>query len=253
VDILLAEQIPILALCRVLAVATAFPILAGPGAPRMVRLGVSFALALILIPDPLGGAHVSLPPAATLLLLPFEILIGFAIGYAFSLVFHVLAIAGDFIGQEMGLNTASQIDPVTGRPAPVLARLFEALGLVLFVETGGFALMLLCIRSSFDLLPPGSLIDPGALTTNLSALTVDTIQSGVVVALPIALLLLLLTTFTTILARVLPKLHVFDFAYALRLMVALLLVSMLVPRLVPAVSHFGVTVAASLEQSFVAR
>jgi flagellar biosynthesis protein FliR len=108
------------------------------------------------------------------------------------------------------------------------------------------------VRASLELLPPGALLDPLALAGGLSRLTLDTVETGVVLALPVALLLLLVTAFTTVLARVLPKLHVFDFAYALRMMIGLLLVSMLVPRLVPAVGRFGEQVAARLGDALVA-
>lgn len=230
------KQLPILPVARVLAVATAFPLLAGPGAPRTVRLATALALGLILVPMPIALPAAPSPgPLTTLMLLPFEVAIGLAIGFGFSLVFHLLGVAGDFLGQEMGLNASSQIDPVTGRSVPLLARLFEALGLILFVEVGGLELLLRTVRTSFLLVPPGAMVDPGPLAGSLAGDALEVVARGVALALPGAILLLVLTSFTTIAARVLPKLHIFDFAFAVRMFVAILLVSLLLPRLVPAV------------------
>lgn len=232
------SSLPILPLFRVLAVATAFPILAGPGAPRNVRLAVSLALSCVLIPFPFHRAQLALDPITTLVAVPLEVLIGLSIGYAFSLLFHALAVAGDFVGQEMGLNAATQIDPISGRPVPLLARLFEMIGLVMFVEFGGLGLMLETVRTSFELLPSGSLTDPGRIAGALASTSLDTISVGIAIALPAGLLLMLLTLFTTIAARVLPKLHIFDFAYAIRMLVAIFLVALLLPRLLPASIRF---------------
>lgn len=234
----LLAAVPVLPLARVLSVATAFPLLAGPGAPRQVRIGTALALACVLVPLPFLVPQPALTPARLLLLLPFEVFLGLAVGFAFSLLFHTLAVAGDFLGQEMGLNAASQIDPVTGQPVPLLARLFELIGLVLFVELGGLRLMLHTIRHSFLLVPPGALAEPGALGERLAQLCAGSVSAGIAVALPAALLLLLLTLFTTITARVLPKLHIFDFAYAIRMLAAIFLVALLLPRLVPAMIQF---------------
>ena len=234
----LFESIPILSSMRVLAVATSFPVLAGPGTPATVRLWVSAVLAMLVVPMPFSSAAPPLSPMESLLALPMELLIGLSIGFAFSLVFHMLAVAGDFAGQEMGLNAASQIDPVTGRPVPLLARLFEVLGLVLFVEIGGFGLLLRTIELSFDAVPVGSYLVPTRFTGTLAEACTSAITAGVTIAVPAGIVLLLLTAFTTITARTLPKLHIFDFAFATRMMAAIFLVSLLLPRLLPAIEDF---------------
>ena len=249
----LLDQLPILAVVRVLAVVTSFPILAGPGSPRLVRIMVGIALALVLVPEPYLQPHPGLTGTGLLLSLPFEMMVGLAIGFAFSLLFHSLAVAGDFLGQEMGLNAASQIDPISGRPVPLLARLFEVIGLVFFVELGGMRLLLKSVRASFDLVPVGILADPGQLGRSLTRLSTETVVTGIAIALPAGLLLMLLTLFTTISARVLPKLHIFDFAYAIRMLVAIFLVGLLLPRLVPASVQFTQQIVAVLGQSLVSR
>lgn len=249
----LLDHAPILPLARVLATATAFPLMAGPSAPAHVRLAVAAALALVLVPDAVTHHVAAQGAAATFLATPFEVLLGFAIGYAFSLVFQVLAVAGEFAGQEMGLNTASQIDPATGLNVPLLARLFEAIGLLLFVEFGGYALMLRAVRGSFDLVPAGALLDLHRLGSSLADASALAIKAGVDLALPAGAVLLVLTVFTTICARVLPKLHIFDFAFALRVMLALVLVWMLLPRAIPILRDFADGIGTRLGSSLRAR
>ncbi|MFH0946376.1 MAG: flagellar biosynthetic protein FliR [Planctomycetota bacterium] len=243
---LILSQLPILPVVRVLAVATSFPILAGPGAPRLIRIAVGFVLAVMLIPRPLLQNPGDLSGVSMLLALPFEIMVGFAIGYAFALLFHALAIAGDFLGQEMGLNAASQIDPVSGRPVPLLARLFEVIGLVFFMEMGGMRLLLETVKTSFVAVPVGILARPGQIGRTLTELSTETVVTGIAIALPAGLLLMLLTMFTTIAARVLPKLHIFDFAYAVRMMMAIFLVGLLLPRLIPATTQFMTMIVQAL-------
>lgn len=234
----LLEGIPLLALARLSAVAAGFPMLAGPGAPRHVRLAVALTLAFVLVPAG-SAAGPTADPRVVAVFLPFEVLTGLAIGWAFALGFHVLAMAGDFLGQEMGLNTQTQIDPATGRPVPLLARLLEALGLVLFVETGGLEFLLRAVRGSFEVLPPGATVPPTLLAGVMAGDTVATIGAAVALALPAAAVLLVLTTFTTIAARVLPRLHVFDFAFAVRMLTAIFLISLILPRFAPVLAQWS--------------
>jgi flagellar biosynthetic protein FliR len=220
--------------------------MAGPAAPTHARLGIAAGLAFILVPARLDAAQVNLSPTQALLATPFEFLIGAAIGYAFSLVFHLLTIAGDFAGQEMGLNSANQIDPATGQPVPLLSRLFEALGFVMFAEGGGLAALARTVRGSFDLLPSGSVIRPDRFGANIAGASTLAIETGISLALPAALALFMVTVFTTIAARALPRLHIFDFALAVRLMIAIGVIALLLPRLLPAVSGFSESIAAAL-------
>jgi flagellar biosynthetic protein FliR len=241
----LLAGLPLLPLVRVLAVATAFPLLAGPGAPMHARLAVAAGLSFAVVPSA-AIESAQLPLEATLLALPVEFMIGAAIGYAFSLVFHLLAIAGDFAGQEMGLNAASQIDPESGANVPLLARLFEAIGIVIFAETGGLEALCRTLRDSFDALPSGALLTPDLLASNLVAASLLAIRGGIALALPVGLSLFFITICTTIAARTLPRLHIFDFALAVRILIAIGLVTVLLPRLIPAIPAFSGTAAESV-------
>jgi flagellar biosynthesis protein FliR len=247
----LLDLVPVLPALRVLAVATAFPLLAGPGTPRMVRLGVGLSLAVLVLHSLKPGPALSVQ--ALLLVVPFELLLGLALGYVFSLPFDMLAVAGDLLGQEMGLNTATQFDPVTGRAVPLLARLFEIIGLVVFVEAGGMQLLLRTLEASFHVIPPGSIADPPRLFAALVESSTHAIAKGVELALPVAAVLMVITVATTFIARSVPKLHVMDFAYAARLMLALLLVALLLPRLVPAFSRFSDDMASRFLSALVGR
>lgn len=229
--------VPLLPLLRILAVAVAFPHLAGPGAPKMVRLGTSLVLALLLLPKAPVAPGAS--TAELLFAVPLEILVGLSIGYGASLVFHMLAMAGDFLGQEMGLNASSQLDPVTGHPQPLLARLFESLGMVVFLECGGLALLLRLVKASFALLPTASLLDCGRLLRGMTPAADSAVGAGIGLVLPAAAFLLLLTVFTTVAARALPRLHIFDFAHAVRMLAALFCVALLLGSLPDGIATFA--------------
>ncbi len=249
----LIDSIPILALVRLLSFAVAFPIFAGPGSPRHVRLFVTLGLALVVVPAARGAGSGGAHGLGIVFAAPLEIALGLALGYAFSLPFHALTVAGDFLGQEMGLNTASQLDPVTGRPSPLLSRLFEILGMVVFVELGGFALLLKTLSATFELAPPGAIFSPTAWIEPIVGGSSAAVSHGIGTAFPVAALLLLLTFFAAISARVLPRLHLFDFAWAVRIMAALVLVALLLPRLGPRLLGFTEEVATSVGTALEAR
>jgi flagellar biosynthetic protein FliR len=144
-------------LARVSTMILAVPAFGTGGAVRYAKTGLAaFVAFLLLRANGIPKAAFATNGVLVLALLG-EIGIGLAIGWAVRLALSALAVGGHIVGQEMGLNMASMVDPITGRQSPVVASMFELLGVVLFFAFGLHREMFLLLRASYRTIPAGQL------------------------------------------------------------------------------------------------
>jgi flagellar biosynthetic protein FliR len=108
------------------------PIVGGSMVPAKVRVGgsASLALAVATVRPPVSA--VDLP-----LVLPGEILMGLAAGFAIRLVFAGAESGGQLIGLHLGLGMASFFDPAAGEQAIVTRRFALVFAGLAFIMMGG--------------------------------------------------------------------------------------------------------------------
>ncbi len=108
------------------------PIIGGPIVPAKVRVGGAAALALAV-----ATVRVPVNPVDLPLVLPGEILIGLASGFAIRLVFAGAESGGQLIGLHLGLGMASFFDPSVGEQAIVTRRFALVFAGLAFLMMGG--------------------------------------------------------------------------------------------------------------------
>ena len=111
------------------------PIFSATFVPVQLRLILALAIG---IPS-LGIADVTLPDGglATIdgfMLIAGETMAGIAIGFAVQIGFSAALVAGELIGNAMGLGFAAMVDPTTGQQNPALAQFLSILGTFLFLS-----------------------------------------------------------------------------------------------------------------------
>lgn len=70
-------------------------------------------------------------PLWTLLLIK-EVLVGYLIGFLFSLIFEAAALAGQVVGTLGGFSATELVDPLANSSQPLISRLFVLTVFVLF-------------------------------------------------------------------------------------------------------------------------
>ncbi len=79
------------------------------------------------------------------LLMAGEAVYGLALGLIANCIFSVVRLAGRIIEQQMGLDMAQVMDPITGESADPLSVLLEMVFIVLFLAANGHHLLLMVI------------------------------------------------------------------------------------------------------------
>ncbi|MCP4448391.1 MAG: flagellar biosynthetic protein FliR [Myxococcales bacterium] len=108
------------------------PIIGGPIVPSKVRVGASASIALAI-----ATVRAPVDPIELPLLIPGEILMGLAAGFAIRLVFAGAESGGQLIGLHLGLGMASFFDPSVGEQAIVTRRFALVFAGLAFLMMGG--------------------------------------------------------------------------------------------------------------------
>jgi flagellar biosynthetic protein FliR len=256
-----------LILARTGAFVAVLPLLGGNATPRTIKVGLAVALAVLYFLL-LGGSATPPALADSLLIatrsvamswLNFgvivgkEVLLGAFLGYAMSLVLLPVQIAGDYLGQEMGLALAAQADPSATNPSLVVSQLFQMLAALLFFGLNGHHLFLAALHSTFLYVPLGglTLVPPFRVGTAATAMTAglsSAQQWGLTLAAPVGALLFLGTIVLALITRAAPQMNLFSIGFGLRIAIGLAALFVLLPDFIFALVRCIAHMSALLER-----
>jgi type III secretion protein SpaR/YscT/HrcT len=155
-----------LALARVAPVVVVAPFFGAGAVPPPARIGMAAVLAAVLFPATLGagdaGGHGALGGLLPVLLAK-EALVGFALGWAASLLFRAAETAGRLVDTVRGSNLAEALAPDLGVRTSALGELYTRLAVVLFFVTGGHRVFLAALGESYRAVPAAALPSAASL------------------------------------------------------------------------------------------
>ncbi len=166
-----------------------------------------------------------------------EGLFGFILGWLGRFWLEVCRMAGGLISNEMGLNTANQIDPTSGQSVPLIGFLYETVGLILFFGMRGHHALLGGLVRSFDGVPPGAFNPDDRVLWAISTFVTGLVETSLRVAAPVFVVLVLTSVMVGFMARVAPQWHVLDSSYSIRIGVALIVIVLTLPHIRPLLEH----------------
>jgi len=219
-------------LTRIAAFIGTAPILGNVGIPRRAKVMLAIGVTIAIMPG--AGAAQGIEPwsAAGLAVLVQQLLIGAAMGLAVRLVFTMVDLAGEMIGMQMGLSFAIFFDPQHGASTPVVAQFLGLLATLAFLAVDGHLMMLGALAESFTLLPIGE--SPGASNwLTLADLGGVIFSTGLKIALPVIVALLITNIALGILTRAAPQLNLFAVGFPITIMVGWVVLAVLLPLLAP--------------------
>lgn len=238
-----------LILARVGAFVAAQPLFGGRQVPRLVKVGLAFALATFWLgelapvagPDDLQFSSATPWPVYALAVVR-ESLIGAVLGYGLGILLLPARIAGEFIGQELGLSMASVSDPTADNPATLVGQLFEVLGIAIFLDLNGHHIWLAALDGTFERWPIGGAM-PSLPVAPLVGGLAQAHEWGLMLAAPLAMCMFVSSVLLALMARAAPQLNLMSVGFSLRLGVGLIAMILFLPELLAGVSgvigHFA--------------
>lgn len=210
-------------LFRIAALLMSMPIIGTRVVPVRVRLYLSLAICLVLVPTLPAAPQVDALSLQTLILIAQEILIGVMLGFTLQLFFHAFVIAGQIVSMQMGLGFASMVDPTNGISVPVIGQFFTMLVTLLFLAMNGHLVVFEVLAESFVTLPVGG----GFLTNQYWEISTKlgwVFGAALILVLPAITALLVVNLAFGVMTRAAPQLNIFSIGFPLTLLLGLFIV-----------------------------
>ena len=226
-----------MALARIATFIAVFPLFSGRNLPHTVKIGLALVLAgswfliglpsvgVAPAPDSEWGSVTVWIMAATR-----ETLIGGAMAYAMGLFLLPMQVAGAFIGQEMGLNMASQADPTGQGSSTVVNQVFFTLGMLLFFAFDLHHSVLQVLHYSFFTRPIGAAFELPSTAMVVGGLA-DAHSAGLLLSAPVIAALFIGLVTLLITARAAPQLNMFTIGFPMRVAIGLVAVLVFFPEM----------------------
>ncbi len=202
-------------LARVLAVLAAAPPFSNPSLTLRVRLALGLAITFAISPILPPGPTLDPGSAAGLLILAQQMIIGLAMGFAMRLVFTAVDLAGEMISLQMGLGFASAYDPQTAGQTAVISEFVGLLALLVFMAINGHLMVIATLAQSFALIPIGVQTAAPATWHNMAQAGTIIFSSGLFLALPVLVALMITNLALAILSRAAPQLNLMAIGFPL--------------------------------------
>ena len=223
-------QIFLLILVRVIAILLTAPIFNSRNIPVLFKVGLSFAVSLILFPIlNLQDLPVRFDAIPLVIGIVSEILIGIIIGLSARMIFVGIQLAGQLVGFQMGLAMANIIDPATSEQVPLLAQLNNLIALLIFLAINAHYWFLRALVESFRLVPPFEFQFTNSLMEQLMSLAGNIFIIAVKVGAPLIVVLLLMSVAFGLAARTVPQMNIFFVAMPLKILVGLIFLLLALP------------------------
>ena len=214
----------VLVVFRLAGMALYAPLFGSARVPKRVRLMLILVLALAFTQGVAPPANLPETSWGLALGIGGEMMFGLAMGMVMSFVFVAVQWAGEIIGQQMGFNLGSVIDPEYGGQGSVMGDLYFMFSLVVFLWIGGHRSMLRGVRASFDALPLLSL----SVNHNLFNMLVDLFHAATILAVqlaaPILVTFLIVDLVLGLIGRTIPQMNVMSAALSVRSGLGILIV-----------------------------
>lgn len=223
----------LLVLFRVSGLMLATPLFSSPILPTQLKVLLAVAMSLAVFP--LMYTHVQVPVtmATAIVGLIGELAVGLMIGFAVSLVFLGVQVAGQLVSQQAGLAMGDIFNPLFDSSSTVVSELYFFVAMVVFLGVGGDQALIRSLLDSFAFLPPLAF----QVTPRVTEMLVDLITLSFVLAIRLGgpTMLALLIAFLTLgfISRTLPQMNLMTVGFPVKLALALVVMAMTMMGLEP--------------------
>ncbi len=166
-----------------------------------------------------------------------ELLIGATLGFATNLIFAGLELAGEQIGQQMGISLAEVFNPLSETTTNIIGQVIQMTGIAVFLLIGGHRAMLAGLLDTFTSVPLLKVGLPNGLIDVMTSLMTASLVLAIKVAAPVLVAMLLMSMAMGLIQRTMPQLNILSVGFQVRVMVAAVVLAVSVAALYPLIQQ----------------
>lgn len=213
---------------RITAMLLAAPVFSNQQVPVRLRILLSLALTVAMLPAVGKPPVVDLLSVQAVLVAGQEVLIGVLMGLLLSMSFQAAVIAGESVSMTMGLGFATTVDPQSGFTVPVLSQFLLILATLLFLSLGGHLMLIELLAASFDTMPIAGQGLERADFMVVVAFGSQMFAGAVLIALPAIVVLLVVQLAMGVMTRAAPQMNIFSVGFPVTILLGFLAVMFLI-------------------------
>jgi flagellar biosynthetic protein FliR len=206
------------------AMLSIFPIFSAAAMPMRIRIALAGFLAMLSMPG------VSLPEGfidgdsiSFVGLIAKEVAFGLLLGFVCRLILFAVALAGHYIGGQLGLQLSSLIAPGESTPSQTPAVMLQMITVMLIFSLDIHFELLMGFQQSYNVLTIGGGHLSDALFTEITGLCARTFVVALRIAAPLIAVGIVVNLLMMVLGRTIPEVNVFILSFSIRILVGIFL------------------------------
>jgi flagellar biosynthetic protein FliR len=213
------------------------PVFAAKTVPVRVRLGLSVAITVMILPLMPPAPSVELFSPAAFFLIAQQLLIGVFMGFTLQIVLSAIITGGQVVAMQMGLGFAAMVDPQNGAQTPVLSQFYVIMVVLVYLAMNGHLVLIEVLVDSFKTMPVAM---HGLVPEHFNQLVhwaAILFSGALAMAIP-AIASLLIVNFTFgIMTRAAPQMNIFAIGFPLTMLLGFGVVFATLPSIIPQSSN----------------
>ncbi len=213
--------------------------------PALVK--VPFALLLTIFIVPFLSPEKCLTHCDSFMLsLLLNVIVGAMIGYMAQLVTIAIDCGAEMINMQMGLSSATALDPTTSAQVSILTKMISLMGILIFIHLGGIYWLFKALLRSFEIFPMYASHLPLAQLIKMDLLvkmSSNTLYMGLQIASPILLATLGQDIILGVISRTAPQVNVFQLSFLFKPVLGAAIMVWILPMLMNIIEDYFLSFA----------
>ncbi len=233
-------QIYLLIMVRFFALIMVAPMFSSIIISNTIKLSLAFVTTAAIYP--LVANSLIVPPTTVVeyfLAIVNEAFIGIFIGFLMSILFYTLQVMASFFEVQMGFSISETVDPISQTSVPVMSQFQSLIAILVLFAIDGHLLIIRTLYFSFKTMPILSDASKVVFTSGLQNVfdhiiyyTSSLFSVALSLALPVMLVLFLLTFSLGLLAKAAPQMNVLMLGFPMQVSLGITTYYLLTPLLV---------------------
>lgn len=184
--------------------------------PVAMRVALSALMAMLLAPTLPPFPVADLPLFSLFGVMIQEVGVGLLLGFVARMVFFAVDLAGNVIANELGFNTGSVLNPMTGLSSQVPGTILFFLATAVMLSLDLHLWILVGFERTYTVLPVGGAHLHGELFDFVLAQTSNLFVVALEIAAPVLAVSFVVTVVFGVLSRAVPQMNVFVLSFSFR-------------------------------------
>lgn len=213
--------------------------------PPLVKIPFALIVTIFIVPF-LSPEKCLAECDSFLLSIVLNVVVGAMIGYMAQLITIAIDCGAEMINMQMGLSSATALDPTTSAQVSILTKMVSLMGILIFIHLGGIYWLFKALVRSFEIFPMYASavpLDKLVKMDMLIKMSSNTLYMGLQIASPVLLATLAQDIILGVISRTAPQVNVFQLSFLFKPVLGAAIMIWILPMLMNIIEEYFLSFA----------